>query len=72
LTIDWANNIHKTVLSIIAWIIFATLIFGRKSFGWRGKQTVTATQIGFGILVLAYYGSKFVKIIQAIIERMVL
>jgi ABC-type uncharacterized transport system permease subunit len=52
--------IHKTILSIIAWIIFATLIFGRKAFGWRGKQTVTATQIGFGILVLAYYGSKFV------------
>lgn len=52
--------IHKTSLSLIAWIIFATLVFGRKVFGWRGKQTIIATQIGFGILVLAYYGSKFV------------
>jgi Cytochrome C assembly protein. len=29
-------------------------------FGWRGKQAITATQVGFAILVLAYFGSKFV------------
>ncbi|TEU19451.1 MAG: cytochrome C biogenesis protein [Gammaproteobacteria bacterium] len=52
--------IHKTVLSLVAWVIFATLIFGRKLFGWRGKQAITATQVGFAILVLAYFGSKFV------------
>ena len=51
---------HKTTLSIIAWVIFATLVTGRKVFGWRGKQAITATQIGFGLLVVAYYGSKFV------------
>ncbi|WXU00850.1 MAG: Inner membrane protein YpjD [Catillopecten margaritatus gill symbiont] len=52
--------IHKTVLSLIAWIIFAVLVLGRKIFGWRGKQAITTTQIGFGILLVAYYGSKFV------------
>ncbi len=52
--------IHKTVLSLIAWIIFAVLVFGRKIFGWRGKQAITSIQVGFGILVLAYFGSKFV------------
>lgn len=52
--------IHKTTLSIIAWIIFAVLIFGRQLFGWRGKQAITAIQVGFGILVVAYFGSKFV------------
>ncbi len=51
---------HKTILSIIAWGIFATLVIGRSVFGWRGKQTITATQIGFGLLVVAYFGSKFV------------
>jgi ABC-type uncharacterized transport system permease subunit len=51
---------HKTTLSIIAWVIFATLVLGRRAFGWRGKQAITATQVGFGILVIAYYGSKFV------------
>ena len=52
--------IHKTSLSIIAWIIFATLVIGRGAFGWRGKQTIAATQVGFALLVIAYYGSKFV------------
>jgi len=52
--------IHKTVLSLVAWIIFAVLIFGRQLFGWRGKQAITAIQVGFAILVLAYFGSKFV------------
>ncbi len=52
--------IHKTVLSFVAWVIFAMLIFGHKIFGWRGKQAVAAIQIGFGVLLLAYFGSKFV------------
>ena len=52
--------VHKTVLSILAWIIFASLVIGHKIFGWRGKQTIISTQIGFGILLLAYFGSKFV------------
>ncbi|BAS67798.1 MAG: cytochrome C biogenesis protein [Gammaproteobacteria bacterium] len=52
--------VHKTVLSLIAWIVFAVLVFGRKVFGWRGKQAIITTQVGFGILLVAYYGSKFV------------
>ncbi|KAA0456425.1 MAG: cytochrome C biogenesis protein [Candidatus Thioglobus sp.] len=52
--------IHKTVLSLSAWVIFATLVIGRKVFGWRGKQAITTTQIGFGFLLVAYFGSKFV------------
>jgi len=52
--------VHKTVLSIVAWMIFASLVIGHKIFGWRGKQAVISTQIGFGILLLAYFGSKFV------------
>ncbi|SMM99416.1 CcsA-related protein [uncultured Candidatus Thioglobus sp.] len=52
--------IHKTVFSLIAWVIFATLIFGRKLLGWRGKQAIIAIQVGFAMLLIAYYGSKFV------------
>jgi len=52
--------VHKTALSIVAWVIFATLVFGRSIFGWRGKQAITAIQVGFVILVIAYFGSKFV------------
>lgn len=52
--------IHKTVLSLIAWLVFAVLILGAILFGWRGKQTIIAIQVGFGFLVVAYFGSKFV------------
>ena len=52
--------IHKTVLSIIAWVIFAVFIFGRIRFGWRGKTAMKWTLVGFFMLLLAYAGSKFV------------
>ena len=35
--------IHKTVLSCLAWVVFAVLLFGRWRFGWRGR---TATTLG--------------------------
>lgn len=51
---------HKTLLSLLAWLIFATLLVGRHWFGWRGKRAVRWTLAGCAILVLAYFGSKFV------------
>jgi len=52
--------IHKTVLSVIAWVLFAVLLAGRARFGWRGRVAVRWTLIGFALLALAYFGSKFV------------
>lgn len=51
---------HKTILSCLGWIIFATLLFGRWKFGWRGKKAVRWTLTGFALLLLAYFGSKIV------------
>ena len=51
---------HKTVLSIIAWIIFSSLLAGRLRYGWRGKTAIQWTLIGFALLLLAYFGSKLV------------
>ncbi len=52
--------IHKTVLSLVAWVIFATLLVGRVRYGWRGRAAVRWTLWGFAFLTLAYFGSKFV------------
>ncbi len=52
--------IHKTVLSIIAWLVFATLLIGRFTIGWRGRTAIRWTLSGFVSLMLAYFGSKFV------------
>ncbi|WP_218314245.1 cytochrome C assembly family protein [Halomonas sp. 18071143] len=51
---------HKTVLSLGAWIIFTTLLVGRYRFGWRGMRAVRWTLGGCALLLLAYFGSKFV------------
>jgi len=52
--------VHKTVLSIVAWTIFAILLWGRWRFGWRGKTAIRWTLGGFASLLLAYLGSKMV------------
>ncbi|WP_126455786.1 cytochrome C assembly family protein [Sulfuriflexus mobilis] len=52
--------VHKTVLSIIAWLVFAILLFGRRLAGWRGRTAIRWTLAGFVTLLLAYFGSKLV------------
>lgn len=51
---------HKTVLSIIAWLVFAILLTGRFTLGWRGRIAIRWTLSGFASLMLAYFGSKIV------------
>lgn len=52
--------VHKTVLSIIAWFVFAILLFGHRFIGWRGRTAIRWTLGGFFSLMLAYFGSKYV------------
>jgi len=52
--------LHKTVLSILAWVLFAMLLLGRIFAGWRGRKAIHWTLGGFALLVLAYFGSKMV------------
>lgn len=51
---------HKTVLSIIAWLVFAVLLWGRWQFGWRGRSAIRWTLSGFMVLALAYFGDKLI------------
>jgi ABC-type uncharacterized transport system permease subunit len=52
--------VHKTVLALAAWAIFACLLFGRWRFGWRGRKAARYTIAGFAVLAIGYFGSKFV------------
>ena len=52
--------VHKTVLSILSWIFFGILLWGRFKFGWRGRVAIRWTLGGFVTLMLAYFGSKAV------------
>ena len=52
--------VHKTVLSIVGWVILGILLFGRLKFGWRGKTAIRWTLSAFAFLMLAFFGSKLV------------
>ena len=51
---------HKTVLSALSWIVFGWLLFGRWRYGWRGPRAVKFTLAAMALLLLAFFGSKFV------------
>ncbi len=59
--------VHKTALSIIAWALFAALLWGRWRFGWRGKIAIRWTMWGFLALLMAYLGSKLV--LELVLKR---
>jgi ABC-type uncharacterized transport system permease subunit len=51
---------HKTILSVIAWLLFASLLFKRYRYGCRSKLATRWTLFASVFLFLAYFGSKFV------------
>jgi ABC-type uncharacterized transport system permease subunit len=51
---------HKTIFSVLAWLVFAFLLLGRSRFGWRGRTAVRVLYAGSLLLLLAYAGSRFV------------
>ena len=59
--------VHKTAFSILSWIIYAVLLWGRHFLGWRGPAAIRWTIGGFIALMLAYFGSKLV--LEIILNR---
>lgn len=51
---------HKTLLTLLAWLLFGGLLLARWRFGLRGRSARRWTLVAFGALVLAYFGSRFV------------
>lgn len=62
----WQFN-HKVLFGMISWVVFAVLLLGHHFYGWRGHTAVRWTLSGFGFLVLAYLGSRFV--LEIILHR---
>lgn len=59
---DWfAQHLaHKTVLSLTAWLMFGVLLWGRWRHGWRGRMAIRWVLGSYGVLILAYFGTKLV------------
>jgi ABC-type uncharacterized transport system permease subunit len=58
---------HHMVLAELAWVVYAVLLVGRWRLGWRGRPAIHWTLGGFALLLLAYFGSKFV--LEVILHR---
>ncbi|MDF8361372.1 cytochrome C assembly family protein [Achromobacter anxifer] len=58
---------HKTVFTLLSWLTFGVLLAGRHIWGWRGRVALRWTLTGFGFLILAYTGSRFV--LEMILHR---
>ena len=58
---------HKTLLSLMAWSVFAVLLAGRHWMGWRGKTAINWLYAGSALLFLAYAGSRFV--LEVVLHR---
>ncbi len=59
--------VHKTVLSLIALLVFGILLAGRHFAGWRGKRAIYLYLGGFVLLFLAYFGSRY--ILEVVLHR---
>ena len=59
--------VHKTVLSVLSWLVFGALLLGRRRQGWRGARAVRWTLAAMALLVLAFFGSKFV--LELVLQR---
>ena len=58
---------QKTVFSVLGWLVFGGLLFGRHRYGWRGRVALRWVLAGSGLLLLAYVGSKFM--LEVILHR---
>lgn len=51
---------HKPVFSVLGWLTFGALLWGRWRYGWRGRVALRWIIAGTFFVFLAYLGSKFV------------
>lgn len=58
---------HKTIFTLLSWVLFGLLLAGRFWRGWRGKMALRFTLTGFATLLLAYVGSRFV--LEVVLHR---
>ena len=49
---------NKIIFSVLSWLVFGALLYGRKRYGWRGRTALNWIMACSVLLLLAYVGSK--------------
>lgn len=52
------NYSNKIVFSVLSWLVFGALLYGRRRYGWRGRTALNWILAGSALLLLAYVGTK--------------
>ncbi len=55
-----SHHLQKIILSVLAWGLFATLLFAHHYSGLRGIKAIRWTLVGVGLLTLAYLAGKHI------------
>ena len=45
---------HRQVFSLIEWFLYAALLHGRLTTGWRGRRAAVLSCVAFGVLISSY------------------
>ena len=53
---NWADR--KQVWSMITWFIYAALLHGRLTTGWRGRRAALLSILGFIVLLITFFGMR--------------
>jgi ABC-type uncharacterized transport system permease subunit len=53
-----ASYSNKIVFSVLSWLVFGALLYGRRRYGWRGRIALNWILAGSALLLLAYFGTK--------------
>ena len=51
---------HKTVLTILSWVLFGILLLGRRFLGWRSGKALVLFWVAVLLQVVAYFAYRFV------------
>jgi len=51
----------KASLTLVAWLVYVILLWGHYRHGWRGRLLILLSLSGSFLLVLAYFGSRFLN-----------
>jgi cytochrome c-type biogenesis protein CcsB len=55
----WGSYWHwdpKETWSLITWLVYAALLHGRLTFGWRGRRAAVMSILGFTVLLFTFVG----------------
>lgn len=55
------QNLHKNLLSLLAFLTYGLLLLGHHRYGWRGRIANAFAICGAILMTLAYFGSRFVR-----------